>query len=275
MRSIEGLRFRRRLTLSNDSITLQVYTDPVTGEKKTKQTLGGSYPGNRRTPQQQYAPSAAEFQNGQATAHFVNYGGGNALVLQQNGIAQPQAGQPIGKQPTFIQGRLVVIFEIHSLYDSSRRRWMFLTLYGFVTVTLPNNVHGGDKIHVRAPDGRLNEIIVPQGFGPGSTFTVEFADAPPPKTDTLYHAPVAQATPATSPMPYTPYTPYTAPVAHATPAAVPYGNHQNHSGQNDDGFATGFNNPHFVPTAQAQAHGGDAEIDLSSYPTTTAKPVVY
>jgi hypothetical protein len=78
----------------------------VTGETKNKHKLGGSYPGNRRPVQQQYAPAASEFHNGQATAHFVNYGGGNALVLQQNGIAQPQAGQPIGKQPTYIQGRI-------------------------------------------------------------------------------------------------------------------------------------------------------------------------
>lgn len=83
----------------------KVYTDPATGEKKNKHKLGGAYPGNRRNPQQQYAPTASEFQNGQAMAHFVNYGGGNALVLQQNGIAQPQAGEPVGKKPTFIQGK--------------------------------------------------------------------------------------------------------------------------------------------------------------------------
>lgn len=70
--------------------------------------MGGAYPGNRRTPQQAYTPGASEFNSqGQATAHFVSYGGGNALVLQQNGIAQPQAGQPVGKQPTYIQGELL------------------------------------------------------------------------------------------------------------------------------------------------------------------------
>ena len=42
-------------------------------------------------------------------------------------------------------------------------------------VTLPSGVHGGDVIHVKAPDGRINAIIVPMGMGPGSTFTVEFA----------------------------------------------------------------------------------------------------
>jgi hypothetical protein len=49
------------------------------------------------------------------------------------------------------------------------------------TVTLPAGVSAGDVIHVRAPDGRLNAIAVPEGMGPGSTFTVEFApDVPPP-----------------------------------------------------------------------------------------------
>ena len=79
----------------------------MTGEKKQKHKLGGAYPGNRRTPQQVYTPSPSEFNgNGQATAHFVNYGGGNALVLKQDGIAQLQSGLPEGKQPTYIQGKV-------------------------------------------------------------------------------------------------------------------------------------------------------------------------
>lgn len=41
-------------------------------------------------------------------------------------------------------------------------------------------MHSGDIIHVRAPDGRLNAITVPNGMGPGSTFTVEFSDDTPP-----------------------------------------------------------------------------------------------
>ena len=80
----------------------------MTGEKKQKHTLGGAYPGNRRTPQQVYTPSPSEFNaNGQATAHFVSYGGGNALVLKQDGIAQLQSGLPEGKQPTYIQGNVL------------------------------------------------------------------------------------------------------------------------------------------------------------------------
>ena len=48
-------------------------------------------------------------------------------------------------------------------------------------VTLPDGVQAGDIIHVKAPDGRLNAITVPEGMGPGSTFTVEFSvDTPPP-----------------------------------------------------------------------------------------------
>ena len=112
-----------------------------------------------------------------------------------------------------------------------------------ISVTLPANVHAGDAIHVQAPDGRLNEIVVPDGFGPGSTFTVEFADTPPP-------APSSSA--GNSYVPTT--TPYVPPVATATQAEVPppaqnpsYGN--NNSA--DDGFASGFNNPNFVPTSTA------------------------
>jgi hypothetical protein len=50
------------------------------------------------------------------------------------------------------------------------------------SVTLPSGVEAGQTIHVQAPDGRLNAIVIPPGFGPGSTFTVEFApeDVPPP-----------------------------------------------------------------------------------------------
>ena len=50
------------------------------------------------------------------------------------------------------------------------------------TVTLPDGVQAGDVIHVRAPDGRLNAITVPDGMRPGTTFTVEFStDIDPPK----------------------------------------------------------------------------------------------
>jgi hypothetical protein len=81
--------------------------------------MGGSYPGNRRVPQEQYKPNGAAFDNnklGQATAHFVSYGGGNALVLQQPGSgggAGPAVGAmaiPLAKQPQYVQGKRVQRF---------------------------------------------------------------------------------------------------------------------------------------------------------------------
>jgi hypothetical protein len=96
--------------------------------------------------------------------------------------------------------------------------------------------------------------VVPQGFGPGSTFTVEFAEE--------------EQKPPTQPSSYVPPQQSSYPTAAASPAADP-----NH----DDGFATGFNNPNFTPSpapAQASYAGGEEEIDLSSYPTASdAKPV--
>ena len=96
-------------------------------------------------------------------------------------------------------------------------------------MTLPSGVSAGQKIHVQAPDGRLNEIIVPDGFGPGSTFTVEFADAP--KQEEQYQNTAQTAYPTASATP------------EFDPSETPPAN-SNH----DDGFATGFNNPSFVPS---------------------------
>lgn len=57
-------------------------------------------------------------------------------------------------------------------------RYLNLTFYHLfvITVTLPPGVSSGDVIHVKAPDGRLNAIVIPEGMGPGSTFTVEFGN---------------------------------------------------------------------------------------------------
>lgn len=107
----------------------------------------------------------------------------------------------------------------------------------------------GQTIHVQAPDGRLNAIIVPPGFGPGSTFTVEFAseEAAPPKTS--HPSPSAPAAPATG---------------------------------GDDGFASGFNNPGWTPPATAVS-ASEPEVHVSAYdegngsstayPTTSATPL--
>jgi hypothetical protein len=92
----------------------------------------------------------------------------------------------------------------------------------------------------------VNEIFIPDGFGPGSTFTVEFAEEAPTKTTT-------STTPQSS---------------YPTAPAVPQNNNTH-----DDGFATGFNNPGFSPAPAATA-GYDADIDLSAYPTASdVKPV--
>ena len=50
--------------------------------------------------------------------------------------------------------------------------------FDIIVVTIPEGVKAGQAIHVQAPDGRLNEVIVPDGFGPGDVFTVEFSSAP-------------------------------------------------------------------------------------------------
>mmetsp|Transcript_19000 Transcript_19000/g.47201 ORF Transcript_19000/g.47201 Transcript_19000/m.47201 type:complete len:229 (-) Transcript_19000:206-892(-) len=193
-------------------------TNYITGEKKTKHKMGGSYPGNRRAANSPYSPPGSQFSNGKATSHFVSYGGGNALVLKQGGMAQPQVGAALAKPPEYIQ------------------------------VTLPAGVKSGQKIQVQAPDGRLNEIIIPPGFGPGSTFTVEFADVDSP------------------PAPEMSRTTYGATPTRTTPPPPQVGN------DGDDGFATGFHNPGFVPQATASSNVGAS--DYSSYPTATdARPV--
>ena len=81
----------------------KVVTDPVTGKQKVKKKLGGAYPGQRPAQHAPYNPS--DFQNGQATAHFIQYGGGNALVLTDGPnptSIQPQQGQA---QPEYISGK--------------------------------------------------------------------------------------------------------------------------------------------------------------------------
>jgi hypothetical protein len=78
-------------------------TDPITGQQKKKKKLGGAYPGQRPPQHDQYTPS--NFEGGKATAHFVQYGGGNALVLVDgptSSAAQPQQGSA---RPVFISGK--------------------------------------------------------------------------------------------------------------------------------------------------------------------------
>lgn len=223
----------------------QVMTDPVTGEVKKKKKNGGAYPGQGGQQHAPYQPPASAFQNGQATAHFVSYGGGNALTLQQaDGSTKPQHGGPEAGQ--------------------------------FVNVTLPAGVESGQKIHVKAPgpNGRINEIIIPPGYGPGMSFTVEFAPASA--------APGAHA-PASAPSNKVPA--YEAAAINNTRPATNYGNAAVPAAANhaDDGFASGFNNPNWTPPPNnptwtsppptASATVQDPEFDLSSYPTSEAVPV--
>ncbi|CAJ1954413.1 unnamed protein product [Cylindrotheca closterium] len=202
------------------------------------------YPGNRMPAQAPHQPAANEYnKDGQAMSHFVSYGGGNALVLQQGG---PQVGAvPVG----------------HAKPNNSPE---------YVQVTLPPGVEPGQTIQVQAPSGRLNEIVVPPGMGPGSCFTVEFAEAEENKTyggSTTAYASNNQTTSYTPPgaVPTT-----TAIPANDTVRPVSLPNGQEH----DDGFATGFNNNNnnnnasFVPTSAA------ATNDYSSYPSANdARPV--
>jgi hypothetical protein len=118
-------------------------------------------------------------------------------------------------------------------------------------VTLPDGVVAGQTIHVQAPDGRLNAIVIPPGFGPGSTFTVEFA---PDETTAVEAAPVAAAA-----APYNPYAPpsSSAPMA-AAATAQPYTVPPSQS-RPDDGFASGF----------GSANGG-GPVATPVYPTASA-----
>jgi hypothetical protein len=195
----------------------------VTGQTKTTHKMGGSYPGNRRQANKPYNPPASQFSNGQATSHFVSYGGGNALVLKENGLAQPQIGASSygngkqDKQPQYVQ------------------------------VTLPSGVYGGQTIQVQAPDGRLNEIVVPSGFGPGSSFTVEFADettAASHNNATNQSSSYGTSSYGTSSYGTTPASSATA--APTTAMARPVPPPQSSGNDNDDGFATGFGS---LPTA--------------------------
>jgi len=109
----------------------------------------GAYPGNRRVAKPAYQPSADEYKQvgkntAVCTAHFVTCPGGNALKL----VDRPNRAEvPVGSEG----------------------------LAKYIQVTLPPGVNAGDVIHVKAPDGRMNAITVPDGMGPGSTFTVEFS----------------------------------------------------------------------------------------------------
>jgi hypothetical protein len=119
-----------------------------------------SYPGNKRVVNPSYQPPDDAFTKvdeytSVAQVHFVTCPGGNALKL-------------VGKDNRGGTN--------HSGPDAANHGGKY------ISVTLPPNVHAGDVIHVHAPDGRLNAVTVPEGMGPGSTFTVEFAPSEPSTT---------------------------------------------------------------------------------------------
>jgi hypothetical protein len=194
----------------------KVSTDPSTGQQVSKKKLGGHYPGNRPPEHATYRPNEFD-EHGQATAHFVAVGGGNALTLQ------PVSNNYLNNHN-------------NGKYDSQNNK------PEYIQVTLPDGVVAGQTIHVSAPDGRLNAIVIPPGFGPGSTFTVEFANETPPPKDT--NRPEVELPPPTvQASVYDDTTSYasTAVVANTTPYN-PYDNHPTASSNNkqDDGFASGF-----------------------------------
>jgi hypothetical protein len=148
-----------------------VVTDPHSGQTKIKKKLGGAYPGQRRPNHGQYTPDASQFgSDGQAVVHFKAYGGGNALTLvKQDGSNQPVSGLAA---PQYIEGLYTFLFFFLDcclvLHSFSLFCFFRFGLFAFNAVTLPNGVSAGQTIHVQAPDGRLNAIIVPPGFGPGT-----------------------------------------------------------------------------------------------------------
>jgi hypothetical protein len=105
---------------------------------------------------------------------------------------------------------------------------------------LPEGVTAGQEIHVQAPDGKVNAIIIPPGFGPGSTFTVEFTDEqspPPPPAQSTYVPPQAKAevyNPSDNNVNSFNYNFDNSAVAQAQPV-----NNQTNNNY-DDGFASGF-----------------------------------
>ncbi|KAL7535496.1 hypothetical protein ACHAXR_007953 [Thalassiosira sp. AJA248-18] len=111
-----------------------------------------AYPGNQRVAKPVYQPADDDYKQVNSTtavanAHFVTCPGGNALKL---------AGKP-------------------NRADGAVGSGGSEGLAQYISVTLPPGVQSGDIIHVKAPDGRLNAITVPDGIGPGATFTVEFS----------------------------------------------------------------------------------------------------
>ena len=197
-----------------------------------------------------------------ATAHFIAYGGGNALVLVDNANSPPQAASG-GPPKQYISGKLsdlslricVVISVPQSHHIGS---------FSVSIVTLPEGVRPGDTIHVQSPDGRLNAIVVPDGMFPGSTFTVEFASAPKPPPTSVPAATGAAASTAVSDDFVSGFNnPYSS-APRAAPAAPAGGG---------GGFVAGFNNPNAAVKAEPDVDAGASYPTAPAYnPSYTSKP---
>ena len=165
-------------------------------------------------------------------------------------------------------------------------------MFTFVTllfaVTLPDGVYSGQTIHVKAPNGQLNEIIVPDGFGPGSTFTVEFADDPGMHSNNEKFKQQQQQQQYTSTSAYATPTTTSNSTNYPTADTSRVQNNNNNNNHNnraeyDDGFASGFQNPNFVPgpvpasapTYASASISNDRNNNNNSYPMATsgAQPV--
>jgi len=125
-----------------------------------------------------------------------------------------------------------------------------------------------------SPSGKTNAIVVPSGFGPGSTFTVEFADE--------------MSTPASKPgaSNYSDDVNVNNHQQYNNNSSSSNNNNNNNSSSTnpppdqgpDDGFATGFNNPQWHPSATAvqepEVHVSSTSGDYhGNYPSATATPV--
>mmetsp|Transcript_28178 Transcript_28178/g.40353 ORF Transcript_28178/g.40353 Transcript_28178/m.40353 type:complete len:180 (+) Transcript_28178:56-595(+) len=131
------------------------YAGNGTSQKPAKKkTNYAQYPGQTRPVNNPYVPHESEFQkadNGTmvATKRFINYGGGNALVLvDDDNSSPPSAPKQESKE--------------------------------YVSVTIPAGLYPGDAMTVATPDGQYVAVTVPEGMYEGSSFLVEFVPGPPP-----------------------------------------------------------------------------------------------
>lgn len=131
---------------------------------------------------------------------------------------------------------------------------VFLTCFNILAVTLPDGVTAGQTIHVQAPDGRLNAIVVPAGMGAGSTFTVEFA--PPEAANGVSPTAVAPSSQTPSWQSVPPSTQGHAPVSPSPPAG------------GDDGFVSGFGNSSYQPPTASAVPANRLHGNLPTAPAT-------